>query len=122
MEKTDLAPFGDQAAVFKALAHPARLFMVEQIAESEKCVCELVNMLGLDTSTVSKHLTVLRNAGILADEKRGNMVFFRVRMECVLEFSACVRKALKARAREQLEAVENLFNVQREASNLLEEK
>ncbi|MGD8353621.1 MAG: metalloregulator ArsR/SmtB family transcription factor [Pseudomonadota bacterium] len=104
MKKISIASFENQAAVFKALAHPARLFMVEQIAEGEKCVCELVKMLGLDTSTVSKHLTVLRNAGVLADEKRGNMVFFRIRMECVMGFFSCVRKALESQAREQLEA------------------
>ena len=118
MEKIDLTLFENQAAVFKALAHPARLFMIEQIARDQKCVCELVKMLGLDASTVSKHLTVLRNAGILADEKRGNMVFFRVRMECVLEFSSCVRKALETRAREQLAAVKNRSNVQRPTSNV----
>jgi DNA-binding transcriptional ArsR family regulator len=105
MEKISLAAYETQAVVFKALAHPARLFMVEQIAAGEKCVCELVNMLGLDTSTVSKHLTVLRNAGVLVDEKRGNMVFFKVRMECVVGFFTCVRKALESQAREQLAAV-----------------
>ena len=105
MEKGSLTSFENQAAVFKALAHPARLFMVEQIAEGEKCVCELVKMLGLDASTVSKHLSVLRNAGVLVDEKRGNMVFFRVRMECVLGFFSCVRKSLESRAREQLAAM-----------------
>jgi DNA-binding transcriptional ArsR family regulator len=105
MEKTTVSPYDKQAAVFKALSHPARLFMVEQIAAGEKCVCELVNMLGLDTSTVSKHLTVLRNAGVLSDEKRGNMVFFRVRMQCVMGFFSCVRKALENQAREQLAAV-----------------
>lgn len=105
MERISLAPYDSQATVFKALAHPARLFIVEQTAAGEKCVGELVNLLGLDTSTVSKHLTVLRNAGVLMDEKRGNMVFFRVRMECVVGFFSCVRKALETQAREQLAAV-----------------
>ncbi len=105
MEKMSLAPYESLAAVFKALAHPARLLMIEQIAEGEKCVCELVSMVGLDASTVSKHLTVLRNAGVVADEKRGNMVFFRIRMECVSGFFSCVRKALEAQAREQLAAM-----------------
>ena len=105
MKKVSISAYENQAAVFKALAHPARLFMVEQVANGEKCVCELVNMLGLDTSTVSKHLTVLRNAGVLVDEKRGNMVFFKVRMECVVGFFSCVRKALESQAREQLAAV-----------------
>lgn len=106
MDKVSLTRFQNQASVFKALAHPARLFMVEKIAEGEKCVCEFVTMLGLDASTVSKHLTVLRNAGVVEDEKRGNNVFFRIRMECVVGFFSCVRGALEAQAREQLAAVE----------------
>lgn len=105
MEKLSLTPYENLAAVFKALAHPARLFMVEQIAAGEKCVCELVAMLDLDASTVSKHLSVLRNAGVVADEKRGNNVYFRMRMECVVGFFSCVRKALEGQAREQLAAV-----------------
>jgi ArsR family transcriptional regulator len=40
-----------RSQVFKALAHPARLFMVEQLAAGEKCVCELTAMVDLDTST-----------------------------------------------------------------------
>lgn len=102
MKNISLIPFENQAAVFKALSHPARLFMVKQIAEGEKCVCELVKMLELDTSTVSKHLTVLRNAGVVKVEKRGNNVYFRIRMECVVGFFSCVRKALETQAREQL--------------------
>ena len=105
MKQALLTPYENQAAIFKALAHPARLFMVEQVADSEKCVCELVAMLGLDASTVSKHLSVLRNAGVVADEKRGNNVYFRIRMECVVGFFSCVRAALEAQAREQLAAV-----------------
>jgi len=105
MQKSSIVPFENPSLVFKALSHPARLFMVEEIGRGEKCVCELVKRLELDPSTVSKHLTVLRNAGVLADEKRGNQVFYRVRMECVLGFSSCVREALVAQAKEQLEAV-----------------
>lgn len=105
MKQVLLTSYENQAAIFKALAHPARLFMVEQVADGEKCVGDLVNLLGLDASTVSKHLTVLRNAGVLADNKRGNMVFFKIRMECVVGFFSCTRKALESQAREQLATV-----------------
>lgn len=105
MIKKPLSSYESQAGVFKALAHPARLFIVHQIADEEKCVCEIVKTLDLDTSTVSKHLAVLRNAGIVKDEKRGNMVFYRIRMDCVLDLFACVNKALESQTRERLEAV-----------------
>jgi ArsR family transcriptional regulator len=91
-----------RSQVFKALAHPARLFMVEQLAAGEKCVCELTAMLELDTSTVSKHLSVLRNAGVVSDQKRGLMVYYSIKMTCVLGFFSCIQKSLDEEAREQL--------------------
>jgi ArsR family transcriptional regulator len=91
-----------RSQVFKALAHPARLFMVEQLEDGEKCVCELTAMLDLDTSTVSKHLSVLKNAGVVSDEKRGLLVYYSIKMTCVLGFSSCVQKSLEEEAREQL--------------------
>ena len=91
-----------RSQVFKALAHPARLFMVEQLAAGEKCVCELTAMLELDTSTVSKHLSVLKNAGVVSDQKRGLMVYYSIKMTCVLGFLSCIQKSLDEEAREQL--------------------
>jgi DNA-binding transcriptional ArsR family regulator len=93
-----------RSQVFKALAHPARLFMVEQLAGGEKCVCELTAMLELDTSTVSKHLSVLKNAGVVSDQKRGLLVYYSIKMTCVLGFSSCVQKFLDEEAREHLSA------------------
>lgn len=91
-----------RSQVFKALAHPARLFIVEQLAAGERCVCELTAMLELDTSTVSKHLSVLKNAGVVYDEKRGLMVYYSIKMTCVPGFFICVEKALDEEAKVQL--------------------
>ena len=79
-----------RATVFKALAHPTRLFIVEELGKSERCVCELTEMIGADTSTVSRHLSVLRNAGIVNDEKRGLQVFYSLKTPCILDFFSCV--------------------------------
>ncbi len=105
MNPDQRAGFERRAGVFKALAHPTRLFFVEQLAMGEKCVCELTATVDADTSTVSKHLGVLKNAGIVADEKRGSMVFYRLKMTCVLGFFSCVQKALEEEAKAQLAAV-----------------
>ena len=83
-----------RAAVFKALGHPARLAVVDRLARGECCVCELFQMAEtpkLSGPTVSQHLLVLKNAGVIADEKRGKKVFYRLRMPCVAEISLCVR-------------------------------
>ena len=92
----------ENAHVFKALAHPTRLLIVEEIADEEKCVCELTEMIANDISTVSKHLSVLKNAGIVADRKQGNMVFYRLKMPCILGFFSCIRESVRASAREKL--------------------
>jgi ArsR family transcriptional regulator len=67
-----------RAAVFKALGHPARLHIVEELAAGERCVCDLVDLVGLGWSAVSRHLAVLKQAGVLEDEKRGLQVFYRL--------------------------------------------
>ena len=68
-----------RAKVMKALAHPSRLFIVDELSRGERCVCELTEMIGADVSTVSKHLAVLREAGLVLDERRGVQVFYRLR-------------------------------------------
>ena len=93
--ETDFSCYKARAGVFKALAHPTRLFFIEQLAMGEQCVCELTAMVGIKTSTVSRHLSVLKNAGIVTDEKRGLNVFYRLKMPCVLSFLSCVDNAVK---------------------------
>lgn len=83
-----------KANVIKAMAHPTRLFIVEELAKGERCVCELTAMVGDDISTVSKHLSVLRQAGIVADDKRGSQVFYTLRVPCVVNFFSCVEGVL----------------------------
>lgn len=82
-----------RAAIFKALGHPTRLFIVEELGKTEKCVCELTEMIGADISTVSRHLSVLRNAGIVNDEKRGLQVFYSLKTPCILDFFSCIQIA-----------------------------
>jgi DNA-binding transcriptional ArsR family regulator len=87
--------------VLKAMAHPTRLFIIEELEKEERCVCELTAMVGADVSTVSKHLSVLRQAGIVVDDKRGNQVFYRLRVPCILNFFGCVESVLESQAQEQ---------------------
>jgi len=86
-----------RARVLKALAQSARLGMVESLAGGEKCVCALVEEAGLDFSTVSKHLTVLRNAGIVESDKRGKWVWYRLKVPCITGFLDCVDAVLKGK-------------------------
>ena len=82
-----------EAAVFKALGHPARLQVVTELANGERCVCDLVELTGLGWSTVSRHLSVLKAAGVIEDDKRGLQVFYRLKLPCVARFTACLHAA-----------------------------
>jgi DNA-binding transcriptional ArsR family regulator len=93
--------FEAKAKVLKALAHPTRLWMAEQLADGEKCVCEFVDQIDADFSTISKHLSVLKQAGIVADDKRGKQVFYTLKVPCVLNFMSCVEAVLANNAKEQ---------------------
>lgn len=69
------------AGALRVLADPARLRLLSLIAsrpETEACVCELTGPLGLSQPTVSHHLKVLHEAGILEREKRGRWAFYRL--------------------------------------------
>jgi len=84
--------------VLKAMAHPTRLFIVQELAEGERCVRELTDMVGADMSTVSKHLSILKSVGLVRVEKRGSEAFHRLRMPCLTEFLGCVEAVLTSAA------------------------
>lgn len=91
-----------RAKVLKAMAHPTRLYILDKLSQGEHCVCELTEMIGADISTVSKHLSVLKNAGIVQDEKRGNQVFYRLRVPCIMNFFGCVESVVESNAKDHL--------------------
>lgn len=84
------ADFRKAADIFKALGNQSRLMIVNALVEGARCVADLTNLVGLDTSTVSKHLTVLRSVGLLVDERRGAQVFYSLRNPCVLSILCCL--------------------------------
>jgi ArsR family transcriptional regulator len=90
------AEYKAQARIIKALAHPTRLFIVDELSRGERCVCELTKMIGVEMPTVSRHLSQLKTAGILEDEKRGSQVFYRLRAPRVRELFKCI-KAVQAK-------------------------
>jgi ArsR family transcriptional regulator len=100
MDAETRARFQARARIIKAMAHPTRLYFVDQLAQGERCVCELNAGVEADVSTVSKHLSVLKGAGIVADEKRGTRVFYSLKMPCVLGFFSCVETVLREQAKQ----------------------
>lgn len=105
MNKKLRTRYDARARIVKALAHPTRLFIVDELSKRERCVCELTAMVGADISTVSKHLSLLKTAGIVVDEKRGTQVFYSLRVGCVLKFFDCVEAVMQSVAKEDREAL-----------------
>lgn len=91
------APGASPDEVFKALGNPGRLTLVRGLMAGERCVCDLVHAVGLGWSTTSRHLEILREAGVVASEKRGQKIFYRLELECVSHFIHCLDKARTGR-------------------------
>lgn len=90
--------FDLRAKVIKAMAHPSRLQMIDALSEGERCVCELQRLVGADMSTISKHLSLMKSAGLVVDRRQGLQVFYRLRVPCILRFFDCVEAVIKEAA------------------------
>jgi DNA-binding transcriptional ArsR family regulator len=103
MTEKEKALIEAKANILKALGHPTRLWMAEKLADGEKCVCELAENVDADFSTISKHLAVLKQAGVVIDDKRGKQVYYRLKVPCILNFMPCVEAVLQATAQTHIE-------------------
>ena len=93
----DRSVYKQQAKVLKALANESRLMIVDRLARGESSAGELVELVGTEQSTVSKHLAVLRSHGIVDDRREGNVVFYTLLTPCVTSFFSCTAQVLKER-------------------------
>ncbi len=91
--------------IVKAMAHSTRLFIIDELSKKEKCVCELQEMIGGDFSTVSKHLSILKNAGLVSGTKRGNQVFYKIDASCACKIICCADKIIKNKLKKETRAL-----------------
>ncbi len=90
MDTNEKALHERRVQVLKALAHSSRLYIVMRLADREASVGELTGEIGADISTVSKHLAVLRSAGLVADRREGQTVLYSLSCTCILDFLHCI--------------------------------
>lgn len=83
-----------RAQVAKALAHPTRLLILDALQEREMCVSELTEMVGSDQSTVSKHISILKNVGLVKDRKEGNNCYYGLLCPCIQKFFDCLEEVV----------------------------
>ena len=95
MTEDERARYTGLSAVFKALAHPTRLFIVNKLRQRPFCVCDITMLVGADTSTISKHLSVLKGAGLVTDEKEGTSVYYSLSCGCADELFAAAETVIR---------------------------
>ncbi len=94
MNKDIEKDFSEKADIFKALAHPTRLFIIHAVKDKKMSVKELTKIAGIDISTMSKHLDILKRNKIIEGEKVKNFIYYRLAIPCVLEFMNCAVKVI----------------------------
>lgn len=102
-------PYEMQADILKAMGHPLRLQIVRHLGNGEQAVSEIVKVVGSEQSNVSRHLALLRQAGVLACRKDGLRVFYRLASASLVEALGCVFDCVNKLARSRLEASESML-------------
>lgn len=110
MNGAENLPYETRTLVRKSLAHPARLKLLDVLeACDEASVCDLTEAIGMDMSTVSRHLAQLKHAGIVASDKRRQMVFCRLRVKCLNKLFGCIESAVRGQIDAQLAVLAQTF-------------
>jgi len=105
MKKKRPDQYEARANIAKALAHPTRLLLLDILKEQEMCVCDLTAIAGVDQSTVSKHLAILKQAGLVASRKEGTATFYRQTASCLEGFFHCLETVLQTNLKSQRAAI-----------------
>lgn len=88
-----------RARIARALAHPSRLLLLDALQSQPMCVLELTELVGSDQSTVSKHLAVLRETGLVQVERKGSLSLYSIRCQCLEQFFGCLESVLEENVR-----------------------
>jgi ArsR family transcriptional regulator len=87
--------------VIKAMAHPVRLMVIEFLRGRERSFSEIFDLFKLDKSTVSKHLLVLKESGIISSRKAGTDMIYRLDVPCITDFFSCVTAVIESNVKKQ---------------------
>jgi len=97
-----------KANILKALAHPVRITIFESLAPGEKTVGELVEILGTKDANTSRHLAVMRSAGLVSTRKDGLHVHYSIKIPCLLTMLSCLDEGVCTMADESSRVAELL--------------
>jgi ArsR family transcriptional regulator len=89
-----------QADILQAIGHPIRIAIAHFLKDGEQCVCDIADYVGSERSNISKHLSIMVNAGLLESRKEGLNVIYRLKCRCIPDFLSCVTDILKQQVKE----------------------
>lgn len=92
--------FEKQAKIMQAVAHPVRLEIIDFLENGEQCVCDIAQRVNSERSNVSKHLSIMVNAGILEHRKDGLKVIYKLKCPCILDFFDCLSGVIKRQVKD----------------------
>ena len=90
-----------RAKIIKAMGHPVRLMMIEFLKGGERSFSEMFDLFKLDKSTVSKHLLVMKEAGIVSSRKEGMDMIYTLDVPCITDFFRCVTAVIESNVKKQ---------------------
>ena len=108
MAVRDDAVFKIKSDFLKALAHPARLQIIEYLKDGEASVGKLVHVLGVEQSSLSRHLAVLRELGLLESRQERTTVYYKLRDDDIFKILRPVAEVLRKKLRRSEKLLESL--------------
>jgi len=94
MKASNINQYQSEAHIFKALSHSTRIFILHEIKNQSYSVSELAKKAGIDISTMSKHLDLLKRYHIVTGVKDRNTVYYKLNVPCLFDFMRCAKKII----------------------------
>ncbi|HQU25779.1 MAG TPA: metalloregulator ArsR/SmtB family transcription factor [Acidimicrobiales bacterium] len=110
MTNLDQPLYVAKAELFRALGHPTRIRILELLVERERPVSELIAETGVESSSLSQHLAVVRHTGLALSTRQGNVVTYRMSDPSVADFLAAARAVLAATLGRSADTLAHLDN------------
>lgn len=100
LSKDKMTLYKRQADILQAIGQPIRIAIANFLKDGEQCVCDIAEFVGSERSNISKHLSVMVNAGLLESRKDGLNVIYRLKCRCIPDFLSCVTDVLKQQVKD----------------------
>ena len=91
--------------IIKSMAHPVRLMVIEFLKGGEHPFSSIFSLFQLDKSTISKHLLVLKESGVISSRKTGTEMIYKLEVPCVADFFTCATVVIENNVKKQMKCL-----------------